>query len=95
MVEYLPFTHNMHTNTWDKYDIQMYQLEGADDGRNKMWEDIKAMAEGTKSIDHLRTVHTERSELIMAGMTAGTGEYEPAVNISNNGFFCDLIPRCR
>lgn len=90
MVEYLPYTHNMNTNTWDKYDVQMYPLEGADDGRNGMWAEIKAMANREKSIDHMLSVHTERSELIMAGMIAGNGEYEPAVNIPNNGYIENL-----
>lgn len=90
MVEYLPYTHNMATNTWDKYDIQMYPLEGASDGRNMMWEDIRAMADGNKSIDHLRGVHTERSELIIAGILHNKGDYEPAVNIPNNGFIENL-----
>jgi alpha-galactosidase len=90
MVEYLPYTHNMHTNTWDKYDIQMYPLESSANDRNKMWDDIKEMAEGTKSIDHLRKVHTERSELIMAGIVSNQGEYEPAINIPNHGYIENL-----
>ncbi|MDF2952457.1 MAG: putative Alpha-galactosidase [Anaerocolumna sp.] len=55
-----------------------------------MWDDIKEMAEGTKSIDHLRKVHTERSELIMAGIVSNQGEYEPAINIPNHGYIENL-----
>lgn len=90
MVEYLPYTHNMHTNTWDKYDVQMYPFEDSMSDRNRMWEDIRAMAGGTKSIDYLRNVHTERSELIMAGIVLDKKVYEPAVNIPNKGFIENL-----
>lgn len=90
MVEYLPYTHTMHKNTWDKYDIQMYPLDAAADSRNDMWKDIQAMAEGSKSVDHLRSVHTERAELIIAGIVNNKHDYELAVNIPNRGYISNL-----
>lgn len=90
MVEYLPYTHNMAHNTWDKYDIQMYPLTAAAQDRDKMWTDIEAMSSGKKPADHLAGVHTERAELIMAGILNDKHSYEPAVNIPNLGYIENL-----
>lgn len=90
MVEFLPFTHNMAANTWDKYDIQMYPLDDAMQSRDDMWMDIEAMAAGEKPVDHLHNVHTERAELIMAGILNNKYTYEPAVNIPNRGYIENL-----
>lgn len=90
MVEYLPYTHNMSRNTWDKYDIQMYPLNKAENDRDAMWEDIKSMAEGKKAIDHLRGIRTERAELIIAGVLNNKHSYEPSVNIPNAGYITNL-----
>lgn len=90
MVEYLPYTHNAQRNSWDKYDIQMYPLVRAAKSRDNMWEDIEAMVEGKKSIDHLREVHTERAELIMASILNNKHSYEPAVNVPNHGYITNL-----
>lgn len=90
MVEYLPYTHNMSRNTWDKYDIQMYPFTDAAKDRNKMWQDIEAMVEGKQTLASLWNVHTERAELIIAGILNNKDSYEPAVNISNCGFIENL-----
>lgn len=90
MVEYLPYTHNMTEDTWNKYDIQMYPLIEAQEDRHTMWKEIELMAEGKKSVDHLRNVHTERAESIIAAVVDNTYAYEPAVNIPNRGFIENL-----
>ncbi len=90
MVEYLPYTHNMARRTWEKYDIQMYPFSRSVRRREAMWEDIRAMAHGAKPIEHLREVHTERAELIMAGISQNSKAYEPAVNIPNLGSIQNL-----
>lgn len=90
LVEYLPYTHNMSRNTWDKYDIQMYPLNTAEKSRENMWEEIEAMATGKKSIDHLRDAQSERAEQIIAGVLKDKHSYEPAVNIPNQGFIKNL-----
>lgn len=90
MVEYLPYTHNMHSNTWDKYDIQMYPLDAAEKSRDNMWGEIEEMADGKKSIDHLRNVGTERAELIIAAIVNNKHSYEAAVNLPNRGYIANL-----
>lgn len=90
MVEYLPYTHNMARKTWEKYDIQMYPLTQAENDRDALWGAIEAMAKGAKPIAHLRQVHTERAELIMAAMVHNQHAYEPAVNLPNRGYIENL-----
>ncbi len=90
MVEYLPYTHNMARNTWEKYDIQMYTMERANKSREDMWKDISDMASGKKPIDHLRKAQSERAEQIIAGILENKYCYEPAVNIPNHGNITNL-----
>jgi alpha-galactosidase len=90
MVEYLPYTHNMVSDTWGAYDIQMYPLEKAAMARDEMWGHIEAMAKGEKPIDHLKEVHTERAEILIASMLQNSHSYELAVNIPNRGYIENL-----
>jgi alpha-galactosidase len=90
MVEYLPYTHDMSRNTWDKYDIQMYPLVTAANKRDEMWTDIEAMAKGERSIEKLKNVHTERAELLIASILNNSHSYELAVNIPNHGYIENL-----
>jgi len=90
MVEYLPFTHNMAKGLWEKYDIQMYPLRERAAQRDHLWEQIETMARGAQSFDHLRAVHTERAELIMAAIVTNGHALEPAINLPNRGYIENL-----
>jgi alpha-galactosidase len=90
MVEYLPFTHNMAKGLWGRYDIQMYPLKEAAEDRDLMWTQIEEMAKGTRSFEHLRSVHTERAELIMAAVVGNRHAFEPAINLPNRGYIENL-----
>jgi alpha-galactosidase len=90
MVEYLPYTHNMARDTWNRYDVQMYPLDVAAQDRDDMWGEIEAMAKGQKPIDRLKVVHTERAEQIIASILGDAHSYELAVNIPNDGYVRNL-----
>jgi alpha-galactosidase len=90
MCEYLPYTHNMHRDTWSKYNIQMYDLERGSRNREKLWNTILQMGKGTLRIDGLRQARTERAELIIGAMATNAHAYEPAVNIPNLGYVANL-----
>jgi alpha-galactosidase len=90
MVEYLPFTHNMAKGLWEKYDVQMYPLKERAAERDVMWGQIEEMAKGTQSFEHLRSVHTERAELIMAAIVTNRHAFEPAINLPNRGYIENL-----
>lgn len=90
LIEYLPYTHNVHRKTWERYDIQMYPLVGAGNLRDEMWNDIHAMISGEKSIDFLKDLHSEHAEEIIAGVVADKKMKSDAVNIPNNGYISNL-----
>lgn len=90
MVEYLPFTHNMAKGLWKKYDVQMYPLKERAAERGFMWKQIEEMARGARSFEHLRDVHTERAELIMAAIVNNRHAFEPAINLPNLGYIENL-----
>lgn len=92
MVEYLPFTHNMAKGLWEKYDVQMYPLKERAAERDVMWKQIEEMANGAQSFEHLRSVHTERAELIMAAIVTNRHTFEPAINLPNRGSIENLPP---
>jgi alpha-galactosidase len=58
--------------------------------RDEMWGHIEAMAKGEKPIDHLKEVHTERAEILIASMLQNSHSYELAVNIPNRGYIENL-----
>lgn len=90
LCEYLPYTHDMHRNTWSKYNIQMYDLDRGANNRERMWNDIAKMGEGVVSIDELKLAHTERAELIMGAMATNSHAYEAAINLPNEGCISNL-----
>ena len=90
MVEYLPYTHNMHRDTWRKYDVQMYPLDGAVSKRDEMWANIEAMGAGRMPVDAMRQVRSERAEKVIAAMATGEPLYEQALNLPNEGCIANL-----
>lgn len=92
LLEYLPYTGNPSRGGWERYDIQMYPLLQAGQGRDHMWEQIAAMASGKADIEHLRHTHTERAENIIAAVWTGENAYDMAVNIPNTGRVITNLP---
>ena len=90
MCEYLPYTHNMHRDTWGKYNIQMYDLTRGQKNRERLWNEIVAMGSKQKSVESLKDAHTERAELIIGAMVTDSHSFEPAVNIPNRGSISNL-----
>jgi alpha-galactosidase len=90
MVEYLPYTHNMHRKTWERYGVQMYPLDGAVSNREAMWENIEAMASGRAPLDPMKEVHSERVEKVIAAIATGEPLYEQALNLPNEGYITNL-----
>lgn len=90
LCEYLPYTHNVSRKTWERYDIQMYDFEWAEKGRQKMWEKIERAVEGKEPLEGWKEVETERGEFIIAGILKNLNSYEEAVNIPNQGYIVNL-----
>lgn len=92
-LEYVPYTSSMQRGGWQRYDIQMYPLKGQDAMRDHMWERIARMADGSESIDAMKTVHTERAEQIIASVWTDKNQYDYAVNILNTEGYISNMPR--
>ena len=91
-LEYLPYTHNMHRKTWERYNIQMYPFDTASSLRDNMWNDIHDMISAKKSIDLLKKLPSENAEEIIAGIVSDKKIADDAVNIPNNGYINNLPP---
>jgi alpha-galactosidase len=90
LVEYLPYTHNPARGGWERYDIQMYPLDGFVTDRDGMWERIDAMGSGAADLAPMRSVPSERAEHLIAAMCAGTPRLEEALNLPNAGHIPNL-----
>ncbi len=90
MVEYLPYTHNMHRKSWQRYNVQMYPLTEAAENRDTMWDEIEAMASGKASIEKMKHMHSERAEKVIAAIATGEILYEQALNLPNQGYITNL-----
>jgi alpha-galactosidase len=89
-LEYLPYTHNMHRKTWERYNIQMYPFDTASGLRNGMWDDIHDMISGKKPIGMLKELPSEHAEEIIAGIVSGKKIANDAVNVPNDGYITNL-----
>ncbi len=90
LCEYLPYTHNVHRKTWERYDIQMYDFAWAERGRERMWGEIEGILSGTIPLSRLEDIETERGEFIIASILKNRNAYEEAVNIPNTGYITNL-----
>lgn len=89
-LEYLPFTHNINRQSWERYDIQMYPLEHASHQRDDMWAMLEELSKGNGSIDILKDSVSERAESIIDAIINHKPMIEIAVNIPNKGHILNL-----
>lgn len=90
LVEYLPYTHSPARDGWNRYNIQMYPLDGFVTDRDAMWDRIEAMGEGRASVEPMATVFSERAEKVIAALASGEPLYEEALDIPNRGYITNL-----
>lgn len=90
LCEYLPYTHNMNRGVWERFDIQMYNLDLAEQGRNRLWDRIEELASGKGIVDELRSAHTERAEKVISALVSGEPRIEEALNLPNRGYIRNL-----
>jgi alpha-galactosidase len=90
LAEYLPWCHDPQTRPWNKYDLQLYDWDRASAERDRQWQAIEAMAQGSAPIDRLREARGEGATEIIEGLLGGKDTYLPAVNIPNQGHITNL-----
>jgi len=85
LCEYLPWVSDPLTRPWEKYELSLYDWELMDQLREVGHDDVAKMADGRRSIDHLRQASSEGA-LEMIENIAGAGNHTHlAVNLPNGG----------
>jgi alpha-galactosidase len=88
--EYLPWCSDPQTKPWEKYDLSLYDWEGAEHWRDDGHEDIRQMGLGTKSIEELKEVSSEGALEVIEALSGGLNDYHLAVNRPNTGQISNL-----
>ena len=88
--EYLPWCHDPQTRPWEKYNLYLYDWEGAVRRRDEKWRAIEAMVRGGAPVDPLREARGDGAVEIVEGLAGGEPVYRPAVNIPNRGCIANL-----
>ncbi len=89
LAEYLPWCHDPQTRPWEKYNLFLYDWDRARAERDRQWQAIEAMAQGSAPVDRLKKAHGEGAVEIIEGLL-GVGVYREAVNIPNQGHIANL-----
>ncbi|MGQ9554881.1 MAG: family 4 glycosyl hydrolase [Anaerolineae bacterium] len=87
LAEYTHWTHDPQTKPWEKYGIHLYDWDKAERGRDKMWQEIEAIANGAP-IPKLGS--GERAIPIIEAILYNRNQYELAVDIPNEGYIANL-----
>lgn len=90
IAEYLPYTSDLTSETFKKYDIQLYDFDWSCKSRDRMWNEIEMMIRGKKKVDYLKNARSERAEFVIAGIEKNSNLYESSVNIPNRGCITNL-----
>jgi alpha-galactosidase len=88
--EYLPFTSEANSGTWEQFGIQAFDFEFSKERRRRRFQFIRDAADGNGSIDTLKEVYTDRIENILTPLLCGQENFEDAVNIPNRGYISNL-----
>jgi alpha-galactosidase len=92
LAEYVAWTHDPHSNPWQRYDIRLYDWEANEKVREYSHHRLAQMAAGTISVDGMRDSVSEGAVEIIEGITGNCNRYEEAVNVPNNGAIANLPP---
>lgn len=90
LAEYTHWTHDPQTKPWEKYGLHLYDWDKAEQGRDRMWQQIEAMAAGGELWGRIRSGSGERAIPIIDAMLHNRNTYEVAVDIPNEGYIANL-----
>lgn len=88
--EYLPWCSDPQTKPWEKYDLYIYDWDGAERHRNEGHERIRKMGDGLEDIEPLKESDSEGALEVIEGIAAAGNEYHLAVNLPNTGQIANL-----
>jgi alpha-galactosidase len=87
LTEYVPYT--FAKDNWEKYRIQLYDFKRGEKKRLEMWKKINDILAGTRSLD-IQPNPFERADWVISEMITNSNEYEPSLNIRNDGAISNL-----
>jgi alpha-galactosidase len=90
LTEYVPYTSDRREKTWQRYDIQFYDLEWGKRRREEGLLRIREVVDGKENIEVLRPITSERAEILIDGIANNRHLYEEALNIPNRGYITNL-----
>jgi alpha-galactosidase len=90
LTEYVPYTSDLREKTWERYDIQFYDLEWGGRRREEGLRRVREVVEGNGSIETLRPISSERAEYMIDAIANDRKQYEEALNIPNRGYIENL-----
>jgi alpha-galactosidase len=93
MDEYLPWVCDPRTKPWEKYNLHLYNWDGAAKGRDAMWKRIEKMVAGKEPIEDYRRGSGERAIPVLVAIVKDSNSYELSVNIPNEGYITNLPHR--
>lgn len=88
LAEYLPFTHSRARGTWQRYQVQMYDLEWSERQRRERTAQIEGIL-GAGTTAEAGAFDSERAEDLVAALLGGRHEDE-ALNLPNRGAMAEL-----
>ena len=90
LTEYVPYTSDQREKTWERYDIQFYDLQWGKRRREEGLRRIREVLAGREKLDALRPIISERAEILIDAIANNRHLYEEALNIPNRGYITNL-----
>lgn len=88
--EYLPWCADPVTKPWEKYDLDLYDWERAERGRDEGHEAIRKMGQGEMDIEWLKQTDSEGALEVIEAAACGHNQYHLALNLPNTGQISNL-----
>jgi alpha-galactosidase len=90
LTEYVPYSSDRREKTWERYEIQFYDLEWGKRRREEGLRRIRNVLTGNEELEALRPITSERVEVLIDGIANNRHLYEEALNIPNRGYIRNL-----
>jgi alpha-galactosidase len=88
--EYVPWVSDPITKPWEKYHLHLSLWDLHEQMRGEGHEEVRRMADGEASVDHLREAESEGALEIVESVAGAGTHYHLAVNLPNHGYISNL-----
>ncbi len=88
--EYVPYSSDLREKTWERFDIQMYDMEWGKRKRDESWKLVHDIVSGRTALEALQYAYSERAEHVIDAVANNRHTYEEALVLPNNGYIGNL-----